>query len=109
RDELIVHHHHANRVDRYTFGTTEGEGHHGGDQELARDFLAVIEGRGRSRTPLEAGIASVELCLAARDSCRTGAVLRLGRVGAGRAASEVSGKGPRGRLEPTSQPAGDRR
>jgi len=38
-----------------------------------RDFLAVLTGRGRSRAPLEAGIQSVRLCLAARDSCRLGA------------------------------------
>jgi len=111
-DELVVHHHHANRVDRHTFGTTEGEGHHGGDQALARDFLAVIEGRASSRTPLEAGIASVELCLAARDSCRTGAFVELGRVRAGpearHVASEVSLSGPGGRLAPASPSAGGR-
>jgi len=73
RDELVVHHHHTNRVDRHSFTSAEGEGHHGGDKALASNFLAVMKGTGRSRTALEVGIASVELCLAARDSCRTGA------------------------------------
>ena len=88
-DELVVHHHHTSRVDRYTLRAGEGEGHHGGDQALARDFLAVIADRASSRTPLEAGIASVELCLAARDSCRTGTFIEVGRVGDGTMARHV--------------------
>jgi hypothetical protein len=46
--------------------------HTGGDTELARDFLGVLAGKGMSRSPLEAGILSVEMCLMARDSCQTG-------------------------------------
>lgn len=70
QDELVVHHHFTNRVERHRFETT-GEGHHGGDRELARDFLDVLTGRGKSRAPLEAGILSCQMCLMARDSCET--------------------------------------
>jgi predicted dehydrogenase len=72
QDELVVHHHHSNRVERHRFETT-GDGHHGGDQELAHDFLQTVSGRGPSRAPLEAGLLSVAMCLAARDSCRASA------------------------------------
>lgn len=71
RNEVTVHHHHSNRVERHHFEPGVA-GHHGGDQELARDFLDAIDGRGTSRTPLAAGLLSARLCLAARDSCRTG-------------------------------------
>jgi predicted dehydrogenase len=70
RNELLVHSHHTSRVERHTFESA-GEGHHGGDKELARDFLAILTGKGASRTPLEAGLLSVHLCLLARESCRT--------------------------------------
>jgi predicted dehydrogenase len=73
RGELIVHHHHTARTERQDFSGT-GTGHHGGDEELARDFLAAITGKGRSRAPLAAGILSAQLCLLARESCRTNTV-----------------------------------
>lgn len=72
RDELVVHHHHEPRVERHEFKALPGEGHHGGDSALASDFLAVMRGTGQSRAPLAAGLLSVQMCLAARDSCRTG-------------------------------------
>jgi predicted dehydrogenase len=72
RNEVVVHHHHTARVERHTFATGE-EGHHGGDLELAREFLNILTGKAPSRAPLEAGLLSVEMCLMARDSCRTGA------------------------------------
>lgn len=46
--------------------------HYGGDRELARDFINICRGHPRSRTPLESGLLSARLCLAARDSCREG-------------------------------------
>ena len=77
RNELTVHHHHSNKVEHHRFEEA-GDGHHGGDMELARDFLAVITGTGTSRAPLEAGLLSVEMCLMARDSCRSGAFQEAG-------------------------------
>ena len=72
KDEIVVHHHHSNKVERHRFETT-GDGHHGGDEGLAHDFLQIVSGRGESRSPLAAGIRSVQMCLMARDSCRTSA------------------------------------
>ena len=79
RDELVVHHHHEPRVERHTFQALPGEGHHGGDTALASDFLKVIRGTGTSRAPLEAGLLSVQMCLAARDACRSGQPVELAR------------------------------
>lgn len=70
RNELLVHSHHTSRVERHTFESV-GEGHHGGDKELARDFLNVVTGAGPSRAPLATGLLSVQMCLMARDSCHT--------------------------------------
>ncbi len=68
--DLILHHHATGKIERHSFGDGEA-GHHGGDDELARDFLAAIDGRGRSRTPLAVALLSTEMCLLARESCRT--------------------------------------
>lgn len=57
------------------FSATEkagaGMSHFGGDAELARDFLDLIQGRiRRSRTPIETGLSSVYACLAAKDAVK---------------------------------------
>lgn len=68
--EVVVHHHHSPRVERHTIGAGEA-GHHGGDRELAHDFLAVLNGTGKSRATLEDGLLSAQLCLMAKRSCLT--------------------------------------
>lgn len=78
-DELVVHHHHSNRIERHRFETT-GDGHHGGDKELAHDFLAVLTGTGASRTPLETGVLSAQMCLLAREACRTNGYQEIGLI-----------------------------
>ncbi|HEV8634078.1 MAG TPA: Gfo/Idh/MocA family oxidoreductase [Chloroflexota bacterium] len=79
QDELTVHHHHTGRVERHRFEAGHGEtGHHGGDAELARDFLKIVAGKGVARTPLEVALTSVGMCLAARDSCREGRFVDVG-------------------------------
>ncbi len=70
RDEIVVHHHHSHRVERHRL-EGQSEGHFAGDKELAHDFLRVMQGRGASRAPLEAGILSCQMCLMARDACQT--------------------------------------
>ena len=70
QDELVVHHHHSNRVERHRLEAT-GQDHFGGDKELAHDFLKAITGDGASRSTLDAGIQSIQMCLMARDACRT--------------------------------------
>ena len=69
-DEVVVHHHHTARVERHKLEAT-GAGHHGGDRELARDFLAILHGTGKSRATLADGILSAQLCLMAKRSCET--------------------------------------
>jgi predicted dehydrogenase len=71
-EELTVHHHHSNRVERHRFEST-GTGHHGGDEALVEEFLNAVAGREARRAPLSAGILSAQLCLMARDSCQTNA------------------------------------
>ncbi len=70
RDELTVHHHHTNRTERHQFQSAS-EGHHGGDETLVEEFLKAVAGHPTDRAPLAAGILSAQLCLMARDSCRT--------------------------------------
>ena len=66
------------------FSTTEAAGagasHFGGDQELARDFIGLIEGTATSHTPIQAGIQSVYACLAARESAEKGRFVAVRQV-----------------------------
>ena len=59
----------------------EGLSHFGGDLELARDFVDLINGRGASRTPIQTGIQSVYSCLAARESAHKGRFIKVKQVG----------------------------
>ena len=74
RDEVVVHHHHEARVERHSFGKGD-EGHHGGDDELGRDFVKAMSGRTSSRASLASGLESARLCLRARDAARATASL----------------------------------
>lgn len=68
--EVVVHHHHSPRVERHVLGSGDG-GHHGGDRELAHDFLAILNGTGKSRATLQDGLLSAQLCMMAKRSCHT--------------------------------------
>ncbi len=57
------------------------EAHSGGDPELVRDFLDLIRGEGRSRTPIQTGLASIYACLAAQKSSHTDRFERVRQVG----------------------------
>jgi predicted dehydrogenase len=65
--EIKVMEHHSLRNDTIRF---EGgvQSHFGGDKELGYDFLQVVQGRGHSRSPIDAGIISALTCLRARES-----------------------------------------
>ncbi|MCC7203550.1 MAG: Gfo/Idh/MocA family oxidoreductase [Phycisphaeraceae bacterium] len=80
QDQFRYVRHHA------PFTATEKVGqvgsHAGGDQELAFDFLGVIRGKNKSRTPIQTGLASVYACLAARESAETGQFVPVRQVGA---------------------------
>lgn len=59
----------------------EGASHFGGDAELARDFIGLIQGNAVSRTPIRTGIQSVYTCLAARESAATRQFVEVRQVG----------------------------
>ncbi len=66
RSALTVTDHHSDRVDQVEI---ERSGDHmGGDEALIKNFADVCLGRDESRTDLTAGLVSVTMCLAARES-----------------------------------------
>ncbi|WP_028549672.1 Gfo/Idh/MocA family protein [Paenibacillus sp. UNC451MF] len=66
-----VYLHHSPRIETYEF--TGGKGHFGGDAELARCFLGLMDGSmEHSVSPLEDGLISALLCLKAKQSSITG-------------------------------------
>ncbi len=69
-ETLRVIEHHGSAVE--TTRLTDIEGHHGGDEQLAQNFLEVIRGEDVSRAPLRHGLRSASLCLAARASVASG-------------------------------------
>ena len=71
--------HHAPFSDTVQAGA--GMSHFGGDTELSLDFVGLIRGTCKSRTPIEAGIQSVYACLAARESALTGRFVKVRQVG----------------------------
>ena len=56
--------------------------HFGGDTELSRNFIGVVNGTEESLTPIERGIDSVYACLAAKESAEKGRFVKVRRVGA---------------------------
>ena len=66
---IQVVHHHAARVDRYEF--EHGEGHFGGDEKLAANFLDIVKSGASSLSTLEDGLTSAYLCLMAKRSAET--------------------------------------
>ncbi len=64
--EVKVFEHHSLRNDTIRFEA--GGGHFGGDTQLCYDFLQIVQKKGDSRSPIEAGITSALTCLRARQS-----------------------------------------
>ena len=74
----VQHHEPVTSVSR----ASGGDEHFGGDHELARDFLGLIQERiQQSRTPIESGIRSVYTCLAAKESSQTGRFVEVRQLG----------------------------
>jgi predicted dehydrogenase len=71
-----VYMHHSPVVEKYEM--TEEAGHFGGDEVLARNFIAVMKGEAKSIAPMEAGLLSALMCLRARESALTNAFLPIG-------------------------------
>jgi predicted dehydrogenase len=69
-DIVTVIDHHRDRVDRIEI--TANGSHGGGDAALAQNFVAVLRGTERSRCPLDQGLLSAAMCLAARDAAQQG-------------------------------------
>ena len=79
KNEIIRVRHHAPFSDTIKAG---GEAEHfGGDTELAHDFVNIMRGKGKSRTPISTGLASVYSCLAAKESAEKGKFIKVRQVG----------------------------
>jgi len=76
--KIVRHHQPFTTVEK----AAEALSHFGGDYQLARDFINLIKGKiKKSRTPMETGIQSAYVCLAARESSLTGKFVRVRQVG----------------------------
>lgn len=70
KDEIEIFDHMSDQVTRLAMNTPPG-GHSGGDSALAMNFIKLIRGQATSIAPLEAGIESARICLAAAKSSVT--------------------------------------
>ncbi|RKP56075.1 gfo/Idh/MocA family oxidoreductase [Cohnella endophytica] len=70
RDEAKVHMHNAPRTETYKLEVAKLP-HFGGDAALALNFIEVMRGREKSRSPLSMGITSALMCLKAEEAARS--------------------------------------
>ena len=78
-DEMKVFMHHSPRVETHRFESS-ALSHAGGDDILVWNFLKAAAGEAESLSPLAAGVASVNLCLAAKESSESGRFVELQAV-----------------------------
>jgi predicted dehydrogenase len=71
--------HHKPFTDVTTVGNIDS--HFGGDIELMRNFLDVLQGNAQSVAPVATGIQSVYACLAAKESALQGCFVKVREVG----------------------------
>ena len=64
-----------------TIAAPEGMSHFGGDAELARSFLAMMQSGAQSPAGISEGLRSVYACLAARESARERSFVEVRQVG----------------------------
>jgi predicted dehydrogenase len=77
-DEIRVWMHSSPRVEVHKSGSAQ-LAHSGGDFRLAENFIELVRANGaKSAAPLEAGLQSALLCLAARESARTSTFRKVG-------------------------------
>ena len=76
KDEVKVFYNQSPRVETHTIDSSAFS-HAGGDGILIWNFLKVAAGEAESISPLEAGLLSVNLCLAARESSESGAFVNV--------------------------------
>ncbi len=68
--QLHIDYYDGKHTATHQFHYPEGLAHFGGDEALAREFMAVLDGKA-SDTDLEQGLASAAACLAAKKSAQT--------------------------------------
>lgn len=74
-NQLKVFMHHTSRVEKYEISTEDGHG--GGDEVLALNFIHVMKGTETSVAPLEAGLLSALMCLGAKESAENNMFITL--------------------------------
>ena len=99
-DIVTIIDHHRTRVDRVEVAAAGAHG--GGDAVLARNFVDLVRGRDVSLSPLDQGLLSAAMCLAARDAAAQGVTQPLPQSD-GRFPASIHPE-PRGRIEPPSTP-----
>ena len=97
RDTLQVIDHHRDHVEEVPVRATGGHG--GGDEQLAQNFVDVMRHRASSRAPLDDGLLSAAMCLAARDAAATGVTQPIPLFGRGRGDDDQRGPLVRGAAE----------
>jgi predicted dehydrogenase len=78
-EKLNVWMHHNSRVESYDC-SSKGQGHGGGDDALIINFCNCLLGRAESVAPLSVGLRSALICILARESSRTGAIMDARKV-----------------------------
>ncbi len=68
-EKIIVHEHFEARVDEIDVKASTG--HMGGDHVLAQNFVNAMRGKEKSISDMKAGLLSVTMCLAARESAHS--------------------------------------
>ena len=66
-EKITVYKHLENIVETYKIPNTQGD-HYGGDNELVRNFIGVMEGTEKSHATLQEGILSANMCLMCKRS-----------------------------------------
>ena len=79
RNDIKYVRHHSPFSDLIKAG--EGLSHFGGDDELANDFIGIINGKCKSRTTIWMGLQSAYACLAAKESAEKGIFVKVRQVG----------------------------
>jgi len=73
--EVKLYYHFKNAVEIMKFEGTDGHG--GGDEELAHDFLQAMSNGKKPRAGMKDGILSALMCLKAGESCETGKFVKI--------------------------------
>ena len=70
-NQVVVNMHHISRRDTYEFDA-KAMAHFGGDKKLMYEFVHMMQGDEKILSTMEAGLISTLMCIAARESAKTG-------------------------------------